>query len=88
MKLRYVSNGNMGVDCGWRTVVKHHINYKACLPFNARFGQRLQVVCRSKLFIELGDINDSVTTVWVTIWRPTVIVVLVDSADPNGDEAH
>ena len=42
-------------------MVKHHINSKERLPFMARFGQRLQVVCRSILVIELGDINDQYT---------------------------
>ena len=69
-------------------MVKHHINYEERRPFMARFGQRLQVVCRSKLVIELGDISDPVNVVWVTIWLPRAIVVLVDSADPNGGEAH
>ena len=54
----------------------------------ARFGQRLQVVCRSKLVIELGDISDPVNVVWVTIWLPGAIVILIDSADPNGGGAH
>ena len=67
---------------------KHHINHEERLPFMTRFGQRPQVVCRSKLEIELGDSSDPVNMVWVTIWLPRAIVVLVDSADPNGGEAH
>lgn len=54
----------------------------------ARFGQGFQVVCRSKLAMELSGISDPVAMVWVTIWRPRAIIVLFDSADPNGGDAH
>ena len=74
--------------CGWRTVVKYYINHKKHVPVMERFGQRLQVVCCSKLVIELGDISDPICMVWVTIWRPRAIVVLVDWADPNSGETH
>jgi len=52
------------------------------------FGQLLQVACRPKLVIELGDISDPVCTIWVTVWCPRAVVVLVDWARPNGGEAH
>jgi len=69
-------------------VVKDYINHEEHLPVMERFGQLLQVACRPKLVIELGDISDPVCMIWVTVWCPRAVVVLVDWADPNGGEAH
>ena len=38
-----------------------------------RFGQLLQVACRP----ELGNITDPVHMIWVTVWCPRAIVVLL-----------
>jgi len=53
-----------------------------------RFGRLLQVVCRPGLVIELGGISDPACMILVTVWFSRAVVVLVDWADPNGDEAN
>lgn len=51
-------------------------------------GQRLRVICRSRLVIGPGDISDPISITWITVWRPEAIVVHVDLVDPIGCEAH
>ena len=69
-------------------MVHHYIDHEEHIPVMDCFGERLQVGCRSKLVIELGDISDPVPMIWVTVCRPRAVIVLIDWADPNGGEAH
>ena len=68
-------------------MLKHYINYEEHLRVMERFGQRFQVVCRSKLFIGLGDISGPGSMAWDSVWRLRAIIVLFYLVDPNDGEA-